>query len=79
MQVNYKYWGDELKLSERGLAEAGREYRRGSAILKDRINKDGDYMGVGHHSFTPDKARLYADMVLRIDKIIAARWPELAR
>jgi soluble lytic murein transglycosylase-like protein len=80
MQVNYKYWGDELKLSKEDLLKPDVNIAAGSAILKDRINKDGEFLGVGHyHSFTSDKAKLYADMVLKIEKIIAAKWPDLGR
>jgi soluble lytic murein transglycosylase-like protein len=80
MQVNYKYWGKELGLSKQDLLKPDVNIAAGSAILKNRVEKDGEYWGVGHyHSFTPDKAKLYADMVLKIDKIIAARWPELGR
>lgn len=79
MQVNYKYWGKELKVSKQDLLKPDVNIAAGSAVLKNRIARDGEYWGVGHyHSFTSDKARLYADMVLRIDKIIAERWPDLA-
>jgi soluble lytic murein transglycosylase-like protein len=79
MQVNYKYWGNELKVSKEDLLRPDLNIAAGSAILANRIAKDGEYLGVGHyHSFTPDKAKLYANMVLRIDKIIAAKWPELS-
>jgi soluble lytic murein transglycosylase-like protein len=80
MQVNYRYWGDELKLSKEDLLKPDVNIAAGCAILKDRIAKDGEYLGVGHyHSFTPNKAKLYADMVLRIDKMIATQWAELAK
>lgn len=80
MQVNYKYWGKELGLSKENLLKPDVNIAAGSAILKNRIDKDGEYWGLGHyHSFTPDKARLYAETVLRIDRLIASRFPELAR
>lgn len=80
MQVNYGYWGKELGLSKEDLLKPDVNIAAGSAILANRISKDGEYWGVGHyHSFTPDKAKLYADTVLRIDKIIASRWPELGQ
>jgi soluble lytic murein transglycosylase-like protein len=80
MQVNYKYWGKELKVSKEDLLKPDVNIAAGSAILANRIAKAGEFWGVGHyHSYAPDKAKLYADMVLKIDKIIAKRWPELAR
>ena len=80
MQVNYGYWGKELGLSKEDLLKPDVNIAAGSAILANRISKDGEYWGVGHyHSFTPEKAKLYADTVLRIDKIIASRWPELGQ
>jgi len=79
MQVNYKYWGKELKVSKEDLLKPDVNIAAGSAILASRIAKAGEFWGLGHyHSYTPDKAKLYADTVLKIDKIIASKWPELA-
>jgi len=78
MQVNYKYWGQELKISKEDLLKPDVNIAAGSAILANRIAKDGEYWGLGHyHSFTASRAKLYAKTVLKIDKIIASRWPEL--
>jgi soluble lytic murein transglycosylase-like protein len=80
MQVNCMYWCKDLGVSNADLLKPDVNIAAGSAILKNRIDKDGEFWGVGHyHSFTPDKAKLYANTVLRIDKIIAAQWAELAK
>jgi soluble lytic murein transglycosylase-like protein len=80
MQVNCKYWCKGLGISDADLLKPDVNIAAGTAILAHHIAKDGDYWGVGHyHSFTPDKAKLYADTVVKIDRIIAARWPDLGR
>ena len=79
MQVNCKYWCKGLGVSKEDLLKPDVNIAAGSAILASRIAKAGEFWGVGHyHSYTPDKAKLYADTVLKIDKIIASKWPELA-
>jgi soluble lytic murein transglycosylase-like protein len=80
MQVNYKYWGKELGISKEDLLKPDVNIAAGSAILANRIAKAGEYWGVGHyHSYTPKRAKLYADTVHKINNIIATRWPELGK
>jgi soluble lytic murein transglycosylase-like protein len=78
MQVNCKFWCKGLGVSKEELLKPDVNIAAGTAILAHHIAKDGNYWGVGHyHSYTPDKAKLYADTVLKVEKIIAERWPEL--
>lgn len=79
MQVNCKFWCKGLGVSKEDLLKSDLNIAAGTAILAHHIAKDGEYWGVGHyHSYTPDKAKLYADAVLKIEKMIAGQWPELA-
>jgi soluble lytic murein transglycosylase-like protein len=78
MQVNCMYWCKGLGISDADLLRPDVNIAAGTAILAHHIAKDGEYWGVGHyHSFTPEKAKLYAETVLKIDKVIAQRWPDL--
>jgi soluble lytic murein transglycosylase-like protein len=80
MQVNCMYWCKQLGLTAADLLKPDVNIAAGTSILAQHIAKDGEYWGIGHYcSFTPDKAKRYADTVLKVDKIIASKWPELAR
>lgn len=76
MQVNCKFWCKGLGVSKEDLLKPDVNIAAGTAILAHHIAQDGDYWGVGHyHSYTPGRARLYADTVLKIDSVIVKRSP----
>lgn len=80
MQVNCKYWCKGLGLSKEDLLKSDVNIAAGTAILAHHVAQDGEYQGVGHyHSYTPDKAKVYADTVLKIEKIISTHWTALGR